>query len=83
MSTTEVQATVRRFDPDTGGGEVVLDDQRLLTFDAEALHGSRLRELRMGQRVRVSLDPADAEQDAADDDQPAPRVRAVRLISIT
>jgi hypothetical protein len=51
-----VQATVSDFDPQTRSGAVLLDDGVLLPFAAEALEGTRLRFLRRGQRVRVSIE---------------------------
>ena len=53
-----VQATVSEYDPQTRSGAVLLDDGVRLPFAAEALDGSRLRFLRRGQRVRVTLDGA-------------------------
>jgi 2-phospho-L-lactate/phosphoenolpyruvate guanylyltransferase len=51
-----VQATVSEFDPQTRGGAVLLDDGVRLPFGPQALAGSRLRLLRRGQRVEVSVD---------------------------
>jgi 2-phospho-L-lactate guanylyltransferase len=51
-----MQATVSSFDPRLRTGEVLLDDGRALTFPARAFDGSGLRLLRLGQRVRLSLD---------------------------
>ena len=51
-----VQATVFEFDPHTRSGAVLLDDGVRMPFDAEALVGSRLRFLRRGQRVEVTVD---------------------------
>lgn len=50
-----MQATVSRFDSATGGGALLLDDGRELTFTGDALTGTGLRLLRPGQRVRVEL----------------------------
>lgn len=50
-----MQATVSRFDADTGDGAVLLDDGRELPFPGTALDGSGLRLLRAGQRVRLEL----------------------------
>jgi 2-phospho-L-lactate guanylyltransferase len=52
-----VQATVRSFDPRTRSGEVLLDDGSALPFPARAFDRSGLRLLRIGQRVRLRLDP--------------------------
>ena len=48
-----MQATVRRFDPETRAGSVLLDDGLELPFDADAFDASGLRLLRPGQRVTV------------------------------
>ncbi len=48
-----MQATVATFDPQTRAGTVLLDNGVQVPFPAEALHGSRLRLLRPGQRVRL------------------------------
>jgi len=48
-----VQATVYRYDPETGAGSVVTDDGVVLPFDVEALRLSGLRHLRPGQRLTV------------------------------
>jgi hypothetical protein len=51
-----VQATVSDFDPQARSGAVLLDDGVLLAFGPDALQGTRLRLLRRGQRVRVTVD---------------------------
>lgn len=53
-----MQATVRSFDPTTRGGTVLLDDGVELPYDAAAFEAGSLRLLRVGQRVRITLDPA-------------------------
>lgn len=53
--TERVQATVRRFDPRTRSGDVLLDDGSVLEFPASAFDASGLRLLRLGQRVRLDL----------------------------
>jgi cold shock CspA family protein len=50
-----VQATVYRFDPNTGSGAVLTDQGAVLAFDVEALRLSGLRHLRPGQRLSVEL----------------------------
>lgn len=55
-----MQATVRLFDPETGTGDVLLDDGRALAFSAAAFRASGLLRLRLGQRVRLRLDDAGA-----------------------
>ncbi len=51
-----MQATVRNFDAASGHGSVLLDTGLELRFPAQALDGSGVRLLRLGQRVRVRLD---------------------------
>lgn len=48
-----MQATVVAFAAEAGSGSVLLDDGVLLTFTADALAGSGLRLLRLGQRVKL------------------------------
>jgi 2-phospho-L-lactate guanylyltransferase len=48
-----MQATVRSFDPQRRGGDVLLDDGSVRDFDAAAFDPSGLRLLRVGQRVRL------------------------------
>ncbi len=55
-----MQATVRRFDAVSGSGDVLLDDGRMMSFDGAAFRASGLRLLRLGQRVRLRLDPTGA-----------------------
>jgi cold shock CspA family protein len=50
-----VQATVYRYDPDSGRGSVLTDEGAVLPFEAEALRCSGLRHLRPGQRLTVEL----------------------------
>jgi 2-phospho-L-lactate/phosphoenolpyruvate guanylyltransferase len=63
-----MQASVHRFDPETGAGAMLLDDGTELPFDDEAFRTSGLRLLRVGQRLTI---------DTADD-----RVIAMRLNGI-
>jgi cold shock CspA family protein len=49
------QATVRSWDPETGG-TVFLDDGTVVEVPREALQGSVFRFLRAGQRVRLELE---------------------------
>ena len=51
-----LQATVASFDPATGDGEVLLDDGQRRSFSTDALAGSGLRTLRLGQRVQLRSD---------------------------
>jgi len=55
-----MQATVRRFDPHSRSGDVLLDDGSVMPFEARAFDQSGLRLLRLGQRVRLELDPTGA-----------------------
>jgi 2-phospho-L-lactate guanylyltransferase len=50
-----MQATVRSFDAASRSGDVLLDDGRVMTYDAAAFDPSGLRLLRLGQRVRLEL----------------------------
>lgn len=50
---TGVQATVHRYDPQTGSGSVLTDAGEVYPFGPEALAGSGLRHLRPGQRLTV------------------------------
>lgn len=50
-----MQATVHRFDPQTGAGAVVTDTGEVIGFGPDALAGSGLRHLRPGQRLTVLL----------------------------
>jgi 2-phospho-L-lactate guanylyltransferase len=63
-----MQASVHRFEPETGAGAMLLDDGTELPFDREAYERSGLRLLRIGQRLTV---------DTEDD-----RVVAMRLTGI-
>lgn len=51
-----MQGTVSEFDPHTRSGALLLDDGRLVRFDAEAFDASGLRLLRLGQRVQLDYD---------------------------
>jgi cold shock CspA family protein len=51
------QASVHRFEPDTGAGSVLLDSGEELAFSAAAFEAGGLRLLRPGQRVSLDLDP--------------------------
>lgn len=48
-----MQATVYRYDPETGSGAVVTDAGAVLPFTRAALEHSGLRHLRPGQRLAV------------------------------
>ena len=51
-----MQASVHRFDPDTGAGSVLLDDGRELPFDGAVFDASGLRHVRPGQRLSITSD---------------------------
>lgn len=50
-----MQATAYTYDPETRGGQVLLDDGTPLSYDAEAFDAGGLRLLRPGQRVRIEV----------------------------
>jgi hypothetical protein len=52
-----MQATVHRFDPASRSGAVVTDTGILFPFDAAAFAAGRLRHLRLGQRLTITLGP--------------------------
>ncbi|MGZ4596786.1 MAG: 2-phospho-L-lactate guanylyltransferase [Actinomycetes bacterium] len=57
-SLPDMQATVHTYDEATRSGSVLLDDGVELPYDAEAFDAGGLRLLRLGQRVRITVDPA-------------------------
>jgi cold shock CspA family protein len=52
-----VQATVAKFDRETGAGRVLLDNGSPVDFSAEAFADGGLRFLRPGQRVKLETAP--------------------------
>ncbi len=52
---TDVQATVRIFDPETRSGSVFLDDGTEIPFGSDAFDAGPLRLLRSGQRVNIQV----------------------------
>ncbi len=50
-----MQASVHRFDAESGAGSVLLDDGTQLPFDGTAFQDSGLRLLRVGQRLTVEV----------------------------
>ena len=48
-----MQATVYRYDPQSGAGSVLTDQGVVLPFEVAALRRSGLRHLRPGQRLSV------------------------------
>ena len=55
-----MQATVREFDPESGAGNVFLDDGTVCAFGPEVFAASGLRLLRRGQRVAIRRGPSGA-----------------------
>lgn len=51
------QGTIRSFDASTRTGSLLDDSLDEFHFGARAIQASGLRELRIGQRVRFTLDP--------------------------
>lgn len=51
-----MQATVYRYDPETGGGSVLADDGEVIPFEVDAMLESGLRHVRPGQRLTVMRD---------------------------
>ena len=56
MTRKEAQGTARVFDPTTRSGTVLLDDGTEVAYDSAAFDAGGLRLLRIGQRVKMSLD---------------------------
>ncbi len=56
-----MQATVHRFDPSTGAGSVITDAGTVLPFTPQAFASTRLRHLRPGQRLTVTVEGAGAQ----------------------
>ena len=55
-----MQASVHRYDEESGAGTVLLDDGREVPFTGTVFAASALRHVRSGQRVSVELDAAGA-----------------------
>jgi 2-phospho-L-lactate/phosphoenolpyruvate guanylyltransferase len=53
-----MQGTVASYDADGHDGSVLLDDGTPVAFDAAAFAASGLRQLRLGQRVKLDTDAA-------------------------
>ncbi len=60
MAVVTVQGTVCRHDTHLGVGAVLLDDGAELGYSAEAFLAGGLRQLRVGQRVRLELETTSA-----------------------
>ncbi|WP_370363547.1 hypothetical protein [Catenulispora sp. GP43] len=56
MTRKEAQGTARVFDPTTRTGTVLLDDGTEVAYDAAAFDAGGLRLLRIGQRVKMSVE---------------------------
>ena len=50
-----MQASVHKYDDESGSGSVLLDDGREIPFDGEVFDASGLRHLRPGQRVSMEM----------------------------
>ena len=50
-----MQASVHRYDDESGSGSVLLNDGREIPFDGIVLDASGLRRLRLGQRVSIEM----------------------------
>lgn len=50
-----MQGSVHTFDPGDDSGSVLLDDGRVVALGTDALLGSGLRGLRVGQRLSLDL----------------------------
>lgn len=68
-----MQATVYRYERDSGQGSCLLDDGIELPLAPGALDGSGIRHLRPGQRVTVTLS----------EDEQQPRIESVRINGVT
>jgi len=50
-----MQASVHRYDDESGSGSVLLDDGREIPFERNVLDASGLRHVRPGQRVSIEM----------------------------
>jgi cold shock CspA family protein len=50
-----MQASVHKYDNDSGSGSVLLDDGREVPFEGSVLDASGLRHVRPGQRVSIEM----------------------------
>ncbi|MFQ3557443.1 hypothetical protein QZN11_11695 [Streptomyces gramineus] len=55
-----MQATAYTYDPETRGGQVLLDDGTPVPFDGAAFDAGGLLLLRPGQRVRIETEGSGA-----------------------
>lgn len=51
-----MQGTVKTYDPQARSGVLLGDDGTEVAFDADAMRGSGLRLLRIGQRIDFTVD---------------------------
>lgn len=49
------QGTIKEYDPGTRSGIVIDDQKNELYFDLDSFKGTGMREFRMGQRVRYTI----------------------------
>jgi len=54
-----MQASVHRYEVESGSGSVLLDDGREIPFDGKVIDASGLRLLRPGQRVSIEMSDAE------------------------
>ncbi len=50
-----MQASVHKYNDESGAGSVLLDDGREIPFEGNVLDASGLRQLRPGQRVSIEM----------------------------
>ena len=50
-----MQASVHKYDDESGSGSVLLNDGREIPFDGNIVDASGLRRLRPGQRVSIEM----------------------------
>jgi 2-phospho-L-lactate/phosphoenolpyruvate guanylyltransferase len=74
-----VHATVRSFVPATRSGTVLLDDGVELPFDAAAFDAGGVRLLRVGQRVRLRVQPSTQESQGI---EAAPRIVLLTIATL-
>lgn len=61
-----MQGVVKVYDPVTGTGSIVLDDQSEVFLRPGSLEGSMFRMLRQGQRIIFEVDKEDGDRYARD-----------------
>ena len=74
-----MQATVHRFDPDSGSGEVIRDNGTVVPFAPSVFAASGLRHLRVGQRLSVDIDST---PEADPQNESIPRVQRIWIVGI-